>query len=885
MKLFVMCVIFMNIYDLEKCDAKCDQYYLIVKESSCPRENLRPQKIRDIDWDEITVPCNSTDPEVIPFNKECVLEVEYHDTSIGCTKHVKKTNYQTHTTIPDERITITDRYKNIRLLTTTSMTPRADEIETAHKNETTNEEIDKSLYDVNVIYINDMENDMNTSHSIAETNNTHGEVNCDYAETICGGEGKTENGLNETLKITILRDEKSPVQPIFTGYFFNDSNTYLAPPFKDFKSVNITCNILKHYNCNANIDKKSVKEVNIYIKTNYVENNTVSKYFNCTNNFTNRINDSLDLKCNNTDFAEHNKFPLLNPHPNVTTTEKPVNVTEQKILDRIPNSTLDNPINIAKYDLNLIYLNEDEDNVSNSTQQTISCAYANICSDTDNPDIETAKSLQMSINRDDTSPIQPIFTGYFDNHTKIQTDSLIKYFKSVTLECAILIRSSCKQNIGDETIKDINIYLKSNYVQNNTITRYPNCTKNSMSSTSNNTLNFQCEDISFAEHNPHILLTPQLVNKTNEVKSDNKTDGKIIRRICVAEENANNEIYFDNCSNDLHFDTAINETTHQKYQGNDNSTATDNFGNATIKPLNPVTNDYLIQFLMPANDNCTKNLGQSIYKGKIINSGISGTRTLGTETFELQLSNCTGSNHTNNTQPHIQNELVIFLQEPALNSSNTKLFNEFLKEAKEKQNIILQCDLLKQNSSTNTATDRNILKCLSIDLNNHVNTTDNKITKEEKKVHVNSVRNCTTSKDGCKTNKNNANDKRNCTASDVDCKLNNTRYKDNARKEVIDNKEVKKEVRNYAEVKPDYSKGTFNRRTDIVNGAMKSKNSEEYNEVEKILLIGLSSLAGVSMVVVLALKFRRKSEPSEESDSPPASAARQNVAEMDETAF
>ncbi|PZC85902.1 hypothetical protein B5X24_HaOG214267 [Helicoverpa armigera] len=347
----------MNIYFFEKCDAKCDQYYLIVKESSCPRENLRPQKIRDIDWDEITYPCNSTDPEVIPFNKECVLEVEYHDTSLGCTKHVKKTNYQTHTTIPDERITITDRYKNIRLLTTTSMTPRADEIETAHKNETTNEEIDKSLYDVNVIYINDMENDMNTSHSIAETNNTHGEVNCDYAETICG------------------------------------------------------------------------------------------------------------------------------------------------------------------------------------------------------------------------------------------------------------------------------------------------------------------------------------------------------------------------------------------------------------------------------------------------------------------------------------------------------------------------------------------------DLNNHVNTTDNKITKEEKKVHVNSVRNCTTSKDGCKTNKNNANDKRNCTASDVDCKLNNTRYKDNARKEVIDNKEVKKEVRNYAEVKPDYSKGTFNRRTDIVNGAMKSKNSEEYNEVEKILLIGLSSLAGVSMVVVLALKFRRKSEPSDESDSPPTSAARQNVVQMDETAF
>lgn len=70
---------------------------------------------------------------------------------------MKKTNYQTHTTIPDERITIADRYKNIKLSTTTSMTPKADEIEIAHKNETTNEEIDTSLYDVNIIYINDME--------------------------------------------------------------------------------------------------------------------------------------------------------------------------------------------------------------------------------------------------------------------------------------------------------------------------------------------------------------------------------------------------------------------------------------------------------------------------------------------------------------------------------------------------------------------------------------------------------------------------------------------------------------------------------------------------------------------------------------------------------
>ncbi|XP_047022797.1 putative uncharacterized protein DDB_G0282133 [Helicoverpa zea] len=883
MKLFVMCVIFMNIYVLEKCDAKCDQYYLIVKESSCPRENLRPQKISDIDWDEITVPCNSTDPEVIPFNKECVLEVEYHDTSLGCTKHVKKTNYQTHTTIPDERITIADRYKNIKLSTTTSMTPRADEIEIAYKNETTNEEIDTSVYDVNIIYINDMENDMNTSHSIAETNNTHGEVNCDHAETICGGDGKKDNykvnGSNETpgtVKIMILRNEKSPVQPIFTGYFFNNSDTHLATPLKDFKSVNIICNILKHYNCNANIDRKPVKEVNIYLKTSYVQNNTVTKYFNCTNNFTSEMNNSLDLKCNNTDFAEHNKLTLLT-HPNVTTTEKPVNVTEQKILDRIPNSTLDSPINVAKYDLNLIYLNENDDNVSNSTQQTISCAYANICSDTDNPEIETAKSLQMSINRDDTSLIQPIFTGYFDNHTKIQTDSLIKYFKYVTLECAILIRSSCKQNIGDGTIKDINIYLKSNYVQNNTITRYPNCTKN-LKSTSNNTLNFQCDDISFAEHNPHILLTPQLLNKTNEVKSDNKTDVKIIRRVCVAEENVNNEIYFDNCSNDLNFDTAINETTYKNHQNNTNNTVADNFGNSTTKPFSAMTNEYLIQFLIPANDNCTKNLGQSILKGKIITSGNSGTKT-----YELHLSNCTKSN-TNNTQT--QKELIIFLQEPASNSSNSESFNESLKE--EKQNIILQCDLLKRNSSTNNATDRNILRCLSVDLDNHVNTTDNKITKEEKKVHVNSVRNCT-SKTDCKTNKthvkNNANDNRNCTASEADCKTNNTRYKDNARKEVIDNKEVKKEVRNYAEVKPDYSKGTFNRRTDIVNGAMKGRNSEEYNEVEKILLIGLSSLAGVSMVVVLALKFRRKSEPSDESVSPPASAARPNVAEMDETAF
>ncbi|KAJ8733545.1 hypothetical protein PYW08_001843 [Mythimna loreyi] len=139
----------------------------------------------------------------------------------------------------------------------------------------------------------------------------------------------------------------------------------------------------------------------------------------------------------------------------------------------------------------------------------------NIKNDTHNTELES--TLLILIDRDETSSIQPIFTGYFStsNDSSKNYKGNFKDLKTVSIECSITKHYNCKENI------QINMYIEVNYIENNTITKYPNCIQNMINS--ENVINIKCEDVLFAKHNQHIYKTDDHQDHANIKNHDNNT--------------------------------------------------------------------------------------------------------------------------------------------------------------------------------------------------------------------------------------------------------------------------------------------------------------------------------------------------------------------------
>ncbi|XP_026746457.1 uncharacterized protein LOC113507717 isoform X2 [Trichoplusia ni] len=279
-------VIFLRqiLFAFDSCDCKCDEYIIVLKETACiGRKDFDTVKLTDVKLNELTYYYNSTRlyDDTISF-KECILEVE-----CDCSN------------------------------TNTCLERETEQTETE----------DKTEYDLNIINVNTKNNSDHINNNIARDNMFM--VYCDYAEDFCDADVGNENytkytdvsknaTLNETVKdlqITLKRDEGSVIQPIFTGFSSKQSKT--GSSNKTFLDVNLICKYKQNIHCESERKAKNTSEekltqpnktINVYLKSDYIKNNTKIKYTGCRKQSEHETHD--DQSKRKDEFAIESETPL-----------------------------------------------------------------------------------------------------------------------------------------------------------------------------------------------------------------------------------------------------------------------------------------------------------------------------------------------------------------------------------------------------------------------------------------------------------------------------------------------------------------------------------------------------------------------------------------------
>lgn len=430
----------------------------------------------------------------------------------------------------------------------------------------------------------------------------------------------------------------------------------------------------------------------------------------------------------------------------ITTTTEAIHVPQGNItVDEKPHHTMNEELTASTYDVNLIYINDSvmqESSKSRGENCTVVCDHAeSVCiggekSENDSlSDIKNIHTLEIEINRDETSPVQPLFTGHFPESSKNKTKNYKNHFKYLitgSLSCSSLKYKNCKNNSS----KQFNVYIKANCIENDTITKYPNCTKNLITAENvKNHVYLKCEDISFAKHNLRIVQTlptssPKLTTWNCQITEFNTPSSKE-QRI------ENNKIHFYNCSNktkiisnknkykDINITPILDNKTinidnfstknHIELEKTDISIGKGKKSKDLSSQANP---ENIITILITEQpNNCSDISNFNINEGKFIYLGTNNNteKIVQNNHVEIILSNCinVSSSTVNETQPPSKVDLNIILINESLSTSNLKHFNGTPKDLTVKRGILLTCD------HTNIDLDNNktVLNCKSIDLN------------------------------------------------------------------------------------------------------------------------------------------------------------------------
>ncbi|KAH9629852.1 hypothetical protein HF086_011502, partial [Spodoptera exigua] len=392
-----------------------------------------------------------------------------------------------------------------------------------------------------------------------------------------------------------------------------------------------------------------------------------------------------------------------------------------------PISTPNEEDEALMFNVHLIYNNlNDASNAKNKelkNNDQIICKYAEIvCNDDGTTDETTSKRfentdryfydnstsfLNISIDRDETSPLQPIFTGYFPEVSKkalFSYENDFKYQKTASLKCPILKNDTSKCSMN----KSIHVYIKSTYIQNNTKTYYPNCTMDTK--IIHNAFNLICDNVSFGKYNKHLKLTSNPDLKQTPTPISDGTEKQDIRSLsCQIMEfkdfptnkglDNSSEIYFENCSKN-HSWKSITDVSEK---GKTTNITSKNY-------INIIVNDIA---------NCTHNQTLNIQQGKFINFEVNDNiqHILKNDEVEINLPNCMDNSTVNSTKniPETKVDLTIFLKNEPINGSSLKLLNRAPKDTNETEKLFLQCGRSKMFNNKTMKT-RAVLQCDTIDL-------------------------------------------------------------------------------------------------------------------------------------------------------------------------
>ncbi|KAF9405644.1 hypothetical protein HW555_013710 [Spodoptera exigua] len=813
------------------CEATCEEYTIIFAETTWPRYILKPLTRQNIiNWvgSNDCEYCNST--EIYYQNKECLLEFECTGRFFSCIDHVKPINNQFHEVIPDDHPTPKVIKRNLNNSTVYENNNKTDE-----PSSTPNEEVEALMFNVHLIYNN--LNDASNANNKELKNND--KIICKYAEIVCNDDGIKEETTSKRfentdryfydnstsfLNISIDRDETSPLQPIFTGYFPEVSKKALFSYENDFKyqkTASLKCPILKNDTSKCSMNKS----IHVYIKSTYIQNNTKTYYPNCTMD-TKIIHNAFNLICDNVSFGKYNKHLKLTSNPDLKQAPTPISDGTDKqdirslscqimeFKDFPTNKGLDNSSEIyfencsKNHSWNLITDVSDKGKTTNITSKK----YINIivndianCTQNQTLNIQKGKFIDFEVNDNiqhilKNDEVEINLPNCMDNSTVNST----KNIPETKVDLTIFLKN---EPLNASGLKLLNRASKDT---NETEKLFLQCGRSKMfnNKTMKTRTVLQCDTIDLKD-----LLIPE--NNTafnlNTTQDHRLWKCKIIEFIDSSPSKGKiTETYFNDC-----------------FKGN-------NKEKNELIPFNPdllkkdnTNSKNLIKIIIKENSNCTQNPALNIQRGKLVdfegNNEIASV--LENDIVEINISNCIKINQslTSSTDklPEAKVDITIFLKNESLNASDLMLLKQMIERA-------LECENIDPNKiiilPTNTDVKQKNIKDTATDNAN-------------------------------KSQKNYIDDSKTITK---DIQNKNIGEKD------------KREIQNY---------NTFNRKKYLNKPGKQENLVQEEVEVEKIILITLTAIAGTSSLLILAMRFCKK--PGHEYN--PAATREPGVDE--ETAF
>ncbi|CAH1646916.1 unnamed protein product [Spodoptera littoralis] len=722
---------------LDECEATCEEYTIILEERTCPRYIIKPLTHHEIlNWVGTNNDCNST--EIYNENKECLLEFECLGSVLTCIDHIKLTNKQSHIEL--------HQTPEVNKRSLSNGTMYVNNNKTEEPNTTLNENDGTSMFNVHLFYKN-----VDDKLDVSSTNNKkmkmHDNIRCRYAEIVCNNKESSENNTSEYfgntdsyfhdnstifIDISIDRDETSPLQPIFTGYFPELSKEALSSyenDFKDLKTASLKCPILKN---DTNKCDKS-KSVHIHINTNYIQNNTKTNYPNCTMGTT-VIHNTFNLICNNVTFAKYNKQLKFTSKPEVKQTPTPISDGKQD-----PRSWSCQIIDLFKtkglgYDFSIINFKNCFKGLSITNTTTakdkndVKSSQTDLLKNDNTTDVNLKKLVNIIINKNANC------TQNLDV-LNLQRGKLIDFgvnkqniFKNGKIEINLSNCIRVKNSTLNDTDKlppknleiiislknkslnafDLKLLNRSTNQKGETEIMFLLCehSNNPNNKTNKNITALQCETIDAKD-----LIVPE--NTTQDHRSWNcqVKDYLITKR----RNNHFNEIDFIDCLKDLSLSSKDTDNNLEKKELISSKPDLSEKVNTTDRNAKK-----LIKIIMNENTNCTKNPSLKLRHGKFFDFGVKNyeRNVLENDVVEINLSNCIKVNYsTMNDTDKLTKEkdnivdMTIFLKNKSLNAADLKLLNGAPKEINKTERLIMRCDH-SNNSNNKTST---VLQCVTID--------------------------------------------------------------------------------------------------------------------------------------------------------------------------
>ncbi|XP_022825630.1 reticulocyte-binding protein 2 homolog a-like isoform X2 [Spodoptera litura] len=606
------------------------------------------------------------------------------------------------------------------------------------------------MFNVHLFY-----NNVDDKLDVSSTNNKklkmHDNIRCRYAEIVCNNKESLENNTsvyfgntdsnfhdNSTIFIdlSIDRDETSPLQPIFTGYFPELSKEDLSSyenDFKDLKTASLKCPILK--NDTDKCDKS--KSVHIHINTNYIQNNTKTNYPNCTMD-TATIHSTFNLICNNVTFAKYNTQLKFTSKPEVKKTPTPISDGKQdprswscEMIGFLTTKGLDNDFS----EINFKKCFKDLSNTNTSTagdKNDVKSTEIDVLKNDNTTDVNLRKLIKIIINENGNCTQNLDFLNlqrgkfidfgvtkqnvFKNDEIEINLSNCMKVKKFTLNDTDKLphknleiIISSKNKSLNAFELKLLN---RSTNQKGETERIFLGCdhSNNPNNKTNQNITVLQCESIDAKD-----LIVPE--NTTRDHRSWNCQIPKVKDSLITKRRNNHiNEIDFNNCLKDSSLSS--NEIANNK-EKNKLISSKPHF----LEKVNTTDKNSkkLIKIIMNENTNCTKIPSLKLQHGKFFDFGVKSyeRNVLENDVVEINLSNCLKANYStmNDTNKLTQEkdnivDMTIFLKNESLNAADLKLLNGAPKEINESEKLILRCDR-SNNSNNKTSTE---LQCETIDL-------------------------------------------------------------------------------------------------------------------------------------------------------------------------